>query len=250
MNRVSRSVYVLLMAAVFSLSLAYHPLAAIGETYYLGIPEEAHWKEDSRGTAQWEKVERAKEYEVFLYKGDERVKRIYSKGTYINLAEYMENDNIYSFAVRAVPTDAQRTYRAGDWARSEEIKVDWLGETSGRWRTYSAGKKFQKEDGTFCAGGWEMIQGVWYHFNSDGYVETGWIFADQAWYYLNNEGEMQTGWFNENGVWYFLGSNGAMQTGWVQAKPGEWYYMDASGRMLADTTVGGHTLDASGKMTN
>lgn len=55
---------------------------------------------------------------------------------------------------------------------------------------------------------------------------------------------MTTGWVPTGNppVWYYLTGSGDMVTGWKQLS-GSWYYFDASGAMLADTSreLGGKT---------
>jgi len=250
MRRAGKTAMGVLAVLLMSLMFVVTALAATKERYYLGATENAYWDTADNGVARWDKVEKAKRYEVVLYEGDRKVKRVYSTGTRTNLSEYMTNNSTYSFTVRAVPTDAQTHFRAGDWVASDEIDVDWLGETDGRWRTYSNGKKYQRSDRTYCTGCWELIQGEWYHFNADGFMETGWIQDGQTWYYLDTDGKMETGWKKLNEEWYFLDASGAMRTGWVETKPGQWYYMDGSGKMLSNTIVDGHQLDASGLRIN
>ena len=236
------------LTVIISMLLVSSVFAA--ERYYFPIPEEAYWGGGQSGIAHWKKVEKAKEYEVVLYCGDTRVKRVYAKGTKTDLSEFMENDQVYTFAVRAVPVDSQKNYRAGDWLFSEELIVDWLGTTGGRWRNYTMGKKYQREDQTYCANGWEMIHGDWYYFNADGFAQTGWIQVEDKQYYLDEEGKMQTEWLWWGDAWYYLDRNGVMQTGWIQSEPGQWYYLGSDGKMLADTIVEGYHLDATGRMIN
>ena len=239
---------ILMATVIISMLLVSQVFAA--EKYYFSISEEAYWGNGQSGVAHWKKVEKAKQYEVVLYCGDTRVKRVYAKGVKVDLSEFMQNDQVYTFAVRAVPTDSQKNYRAGEWLFSEELYVDWLGTTSGWWRTYSTGKKYQRADRTYCADGWEMIQGVWYYFNTDGFAQTGWIQVGDKQYYLDADGRMQTNWLWWGDAWYYLDGSGAMKTGWIQTEPGQWYYLGADGKMLADTVVEGHQLDATGKMIN
>lgn len=75
--------------------------------------------------------------------------------------------------------------------------------------------------------GWEMINGSWLYFDSQGYMKTGWLL--------------------DNNSWYYLGESGRMQTGWVEVNE-KWYYLDASGKMLANTMVDGYRLDEDGAM--
>lgn len=94
----------------------------------------------------------------------------------------------------------------------------------------------------------ELIQGDWYYFNAEGYVQTGWIQVGDKQYYLDGDGKMKTGWLQSGGNWYYLGVSGDMKTGWVETAPGEWYYMDADGKMLANTVVEGYQLNENGLM--
>ncbi|MFJ5713614.1 bifunctional 2',3'-cyclic-nucleotide 2'-phosphodiesterase/3'-nucleotidase [Neobacillus sp. NPDC093127] len=83
---------------------------------------------------------------------------------------------------------------------------------------------------------WLLEEGVWYHFNNKGILETGWVKVNGKWYFFSDDeetfGEMQTGWVKDGKTWYYLASSGAMQTGWV--KDGKtWYYLASSGAMQA-----------------
>jgi len=243
---------VLILIILGNMLLAFQAFAE--DRYYFDATEKAYWSGSKDGVAHWKKVDKAKKYEVLLYEGDFLKKRVYATGTKTDLTEYMENNMVYSFSVRAIPVDGQSKLRAGDWASSEELLVDWLGTTGGRWRVYSAGKKYQRSDQTYCANGWEKVQGDWYYFNPEGYVQVGWLFIDNQTYYLDGEGKRQTGWVlfkdpqEEN--WYYFDSSGVMQTGWVEWPLGQWYYLDTTGKMLSNTIVEGHQLDATGLMIN
>lgn len=140
----------------------------------------------------------------------------------------------------------------------------WKQDAKGWWNT----------EGNSWSIGWRQIDGVWYHFDSTGYMSTGWIndngtwyYADQSgamktgwvidysagygqWYYLAPSGAMQTGWVNDNGTWYFLKQSGAMATGWVNDN-GTWYFTSVSGAMQTGVVeVGGkvYYLQPSGAM--
>lgn len=77
-------------------------------------------------------------------------------------------------------------------------------------------------------------------------VAAKWINDKGTWYFLKADGIMATGWYNDNGTWYYLNpSSGAMATGWLNDN-GTWYYLAGSGAMLANTTVDGYVLGASG----
>lgn len=128
----------------------------------------------------------------------------------------------------------------------------WISETTQegtetRW-------KLQYADGTFAAGSyvtdeqgnqvkdaagnlveqplWELVDGAWYAFGTDGYVKTGLIF-DPA---LNG--------------WFYVDVNAGMRTGWQQID-GKWHYFNPSpdgiqGKMAVSITVDGYMIDENG----
>ena len=81
---------------------------------------------------------------------------------------------------------------------------------------------------------WKEIGDNWYHFNSDGIMETGWQFINGDWYYLKSNGAMATGWQFINDDWYYLKPNGPMATGW-QSINNYWYYLDDNGVMAQNS---------------
>ncbi|MFZ7943818.1 5'-nucleotidase C-terminal domain-containing protein [Neobacillus sp. 19] len=91
------------------------------------------------------------------------------------------------------------------------------------------------ETGEMTANKWFQEDGVWYHFNKNGIMETGWVLVNGKWYFLSKDedtlGEMQTGWFQENGKKYYLDQvNGDMKVNWYNVN-GKWYYFNKSGAM-------------------
>lgn len=60
---------------------------------------------------------------------------------------------------------------------------------------------------------WRNIDGRWYHFDRDGWMQTGWIQDGDTWYFLYGDGAMATGWVWDEGSWYYLDmETGAMLT--------------------------------------
>ena len=215
------------------------------EYRYLDTPADVRWT-DTMGVGRWDRVSGANRYEVRLYEGEYLVKRVYVTRNQVDLKEYMSEGQLYFFSVRAVPDEGEKRVKDSEWASSEAVRAEGLGDTEGRWRNYVGGSKYQFADGTYASGGWQMIRGIWYYFNTEGYVQTGWQRLDGKWYYLEEDGAMATGWKELDGSWYYLNPDGSMATGWVEGAPGQWYYLDESGRMLTNTVVDGCQLDASG----
>lgn len=229
------------VAAMLCMVLMLNAFAA-SEKYQLGETERAWWSDTT--IARWKKVNRAKKYQVRLYEDGESIARVTVDTTSVDFKKYIKDDCEYYFEVCAYAKDSSQ--KTGEWVESEPQWVTGRGDTSGRWRTYSQGKKYLKEDNNYVVNDWYLIGGEWYYFNADGYAKTGWTEVNGLWYYMNAEGVMQTGWLDLDGTWYFLKSDGSMAVGWVQVKPGEWYYMYPDGKMASNTVVDGCQLDASG----
>jgi 2',3'-cyclic-nucleotide 2'-phosphodiesterase/3'-nucleotidase/5'-nucleotidase len=102
---------------------------------------------------------------------------------------------------------------------------------------------------------WLKEDGVWYHFNNKGILETGWVKVNGKWYFFSDDdetfGEMQTGWYKENNKWYFLDQvNGDMKVNWAKVG-GKWYFFNKSGVMQTGWVKDGKTwyyLASSGAM--
>ena len=121
---------------------------------------------------------------------------------------------------------------------STTVSSGWIRSGSRWW--------YRHKDGTYTRNGWEKINGVWYLFDSDGWMLTGWQKVKGTWYYLNTSGAMVAGWLQLDGKWYYLNGSGAMLTGW-QKIGSKWYYLNSpSGVMAADTWIGTYYVDASG----
>ncbi len=61
-------------------------------------------------------------------------------------------------------------------------KSGWI-EEGDRW-------KYQKKDGSLCKNCWQEVEGLWYHFDPEGIMQTGWLKDEGKWYFLKNDGSM------------------------------------------------------------
>lgn len=71
---------------------------------------------------------------------------------------------------------------------------------------------YQNDNGGYTANDWQKIDGKWYHFDQDGYLDVGLRqFGDDVYYNLMNSGAMETnhdygtGYFNADGAWVSKG---------------------------------------------
>lgn len=240
------------------------------ETVYLGQPRHVWWETDT--VAKWSSVSKAHEYQVKLFIADdidrdeenwrkinmdddvmteaEAVATMRTSELSCDFSEYMNDLHSYFFVVRAVPKVSEQAYVvSGAWTASYDI--DYRGRqvqgiTTGKWRNYLEGSKYETEDGSFLTAGWQLIKGNWYLLDQDGYRLTGWQETDGKKYYLSSDGKMASGWFVWEDNWYYAGEDGQICTGWIMTEPGKYYYLGENGVMLADTVVDGYRLDADG----
>ena len=127
------------------------------------------------------------------------------------------------------------------------------------------GTKYQRANGSFAKDEWEPVNGIWYHFDENGYMQTGWLNLDGTWYYLNADGSMAKdtwigtyyvdgsgawvveGWQNNGYGWWYQRANGTYPASEWEIINGIWYYFDENGYMLADTTTpDGYYVDING----
>ncbi len=86
--------------------------------------------------------------------------------------------------------------------------------------------------------GFFQVDGVTYHQNAEGFVDTGWTEIDGLRYYFNANGSMAMGWLEQDGARYFLGSDGTAFIGWSLID-GVRYYFNEDGVLL----TGEQTID-------
>ena len=138
-------------------------------------------------------------------------------------------------------------------------------EVKAGWQNDEKGYKYKRANGSFAKAEWEPVNGTWYHFDENGYMQTGWLNSDGTWYYLNADGSMAKdtwigtyyvdasgswvieGWQNSGYGWWYQRANGTYPHNEWEIINGIWYYFDANGYMLADTTTpDGYYVDING----
>ena len=109
----------------------------------------------------------------------------------------------------------------------------WIQETTGKKRWW-----YRHADGSYTKNNWEQIDGLWYFFDKDGWMNTGWIEWKNEWYYMQStstkdfkEGQMRTGWIKLNNIWYYLNTDGVMAKSECKKISGKWYAFDSKGKM-------------------
>lgn len=125
--------------------------------------------------------------------------------------------------------------------------------TSYGWQQDSRGRWYRRVNGTYPQNQWEKIDGIYYHFDAQGYMQTGWIWesSNQSWYYCLPDGKLATGWNNVNEKWYYMDPNsGVMYAGGIHLIDGKYYCMDEKGARIENAWSGGYYYGTDGVRVN
>ena len=215
----------------------------------LDTVENTYWDEEDDTIARWDEVENAYEYEVYLYRNEQKTSSIKTKKDYYNFKKKMTAEGDYTFKVRALAKNRSKNYRDGYWSEESDtcyISEDYaeLLKNGGKIDTDHSGPGVSgdssaevKETDTISVvykAEWiPTADGRWWYRNSDGsYPAGGWWRepGTEIWYYFDAEGYMKIGWIEENGVKYYCQPSGAMVTG-DQTIDGVLYHFDSSGAL-------------------
>lgn len=106
-----------------------------------------------------------------------------------------------------------------------------------KWIRDEKGWRLKNPDQSWATSSWKEVNGIWYHFNEEGYMQTGWYtdIDGNQYYLLPTDGSTQ----------------GSMVTGW-QLIDDKWYYFNmesdgTKGRLLYNTvTPDGYHVGADG----
>ena len=92
----------------------------------LDTVENTYWDEEDDTIARWDEVENAYEYEVYLYRNEQKTSSIKTKKDYYNFKKKMTAEGDYTFKVRALAKNRSKNYRDGYW--SEESDTCYISE--------------------------------------------------------------------------------------------------------------------------
>lgn len=117
----------------------------------------------------------------------------------------------------------------------------------GKTSTWYQGKYYDSEG--YNVIGWKEVDGIYYHFDTNGDLDrgpkeidgkkyllssidgamcTGWQVINDKYYYFNQDGSMKTGWVKQGNMWYYLSDDGTVSTGWFEAD-GKKYHSNNKG---------------------
>ena len=144
---------------------------------------------------------------------------------------------------------------ANEWVKG--VWYDGKGQQdagrTGKWKKNSKGWWFEDGSGWYAKNSWQKIDGKWYYFGKDGYMEKN---AYRYGYRLTSSGAWDgqkkvPGWKKDkNGWWWYsLGKGTYPKNSWLKID-GKWYYFQAGGYMIQDSFIDGYWLNSSGAMTD
>ncbi|MCI8515747.1 MAG: hypothetical protein HFG75_02565 [Hungatella sp.] len=83
---------------------------------------------------------------------------------------------------------------------------------------------------------WELINGAWYAFGTDGFAQSGLIFDHDlgGWFYIDINSGMKTGWQLIDGSWYYFNpvSDGTRGKLYVSGQTSDGFRVDEKGRWI------------------
>ena len=144
---------------------------------------------------------------------------------------------------------ATQPAHANEWYNGKWYNADGTCTYTGelKWYCDSTGWWVQDTDGWYPVSQWEKIDGVWYYFNSSGYM------ASSEWYdgyWFNGDGSWDSAykmtWKNNATGWWIEDITGWWPSNSWQKIDGYWYYFDGSGYMATSQYVDGYWLGADG----
>lgn len=126
--------------------------------------------------------------------------------------------------------DANGIMAADKWLKLTE-RDSWTNQEEYTWYYFgSSGRKITDS--------WKKISDKWYHFDSNGEMETGWIMNDM--YYTGDDGAMRTGWqklYAPNDEYKEDYAGPPIEDGEDDGK--YWYYFSGNGKKVVPDMSGG-----------
>lgn len=211
-------------------------------------PEDAYWKDNTKGTAKWERPDDGDtgKYEVVLRKGTSRIHAVETTATSYDFYPYMTSAGTYSFRVRTIAkTNKDENYgKNSDWVESDELYIAKEDVSDGSGRTDRVSSSPTGNTRT----GWQQQDNYWYYYYPDGsYQKDSWLKVDNKWYLFQNDGKMLKGWQKKGNQTYFLAEDGGMQVGWIQSG-GHWYYMNPTPDSFEGSMFRNNWANVNGKL--
>ena len=168
----------------------------------------------------------------------------------------VNTDYVYSVKVKETgdttessSNDSKSSDSADSSSSSSPNAVTVPSDTEGKWMQDANGWWFMEKDGSYPVWDWRYIDGKWYFFDRNGYMDSSayrfgcWLNSDGSWDTSYSNGKWKN---NANGWWYE--DNGWYPTNQWLKIDGYWYYFKADGYMATDQWIGNYYVTSNGSM--
>lgn len=147
----------------------------------------------------------------------------------------------------------QSSQSAGSYSQSSSTqtrkRVQLNTYTQNGWQSDKGGRWYLFPDGSYPVSCWEKLDGKFYHFDGNGYMEWNrWVReSDGSWRFCTASGEMALGWNNISEKWYYMEpANGVMLEKGEHSIGGRLYYMNEGGDRVSSAWVNGYYYGSDG----
>ena len=215
-------------------------LPKIGSTEEGGLDvEEVRWV-DETGVAEWSEAEDANKYSVKLLRGSSTKTTVSTTNTYYDFSSLIREYGTGTYTVKVKAYNG--SYGGDEWTESEELDVTSDNMSSVTGGVYSSSYSSYGSSPAYSPAGSQTpassgaASGAWLRDS------VGWWYCNADHSYTTND------WQLINGLWYYFDANGYMVTGWFQSPAsGYWYYLDpVQGNMVTNQYVGSYYVNAEG----
>jgi len=119
------------------------------------------------------------------------------------------------------------------------------------WQFEQAGMWYLNMDGTYPVSTWKAIDGHYYHFNNQGYLEVNtWVLENDGWRYVGANAIMAQGWNYINNKWYYFNpASGKLEGPGLIIVDNRYYYIGTDGARVENGWVDGNYFGADGALT-
>lgn len=168
----------------------------------MSVPDIEEVKLSDEGIANWKAVPNTGTYELLFYKNETAsvTPVVVTTNSYNCRARFGKTNTNTSYKVKVRAVNAQDETKKGKWTESNSIYITrekaenfrcYPNGGTGSWKQTEDGRyRYERADGTYPAGTWEELSGLWYFFDEEGYMKTGWIDWSGKSYYCLDSGEM------------------------------------------------------------
>lgn len=152
------------------------------------VSAQAGWQQDETGIRYQREDETFPQREWLLIDGNWYY---FDQKGYVQQGWRREGKNLYLLGIGGAMVTGRDIKIGDDYYRIDEngLCSKLPGNYSG-WLKYDEGFWYREADGSYPVNAWREVQGSYYHFDENGYLQTGWFFENGKSYWLGMDGVM------------------------------------------------------------